>query len=177
MLRKTLSLLLVMCMVLSMVPFTVFADDTVSVIDNENGNDNATPQNNPETKVVTGVAKIGDETYASLAAALAAAQANDTIVLLCDVTVDSKILISKNITVEGNNHKIIANHTNFILETSSDCTFQNVTLDTNNKSKGVKITSGNVVFDNLTIPNSNKSDAITVYGTLTLKTYFKATST
>ena len=105
-----------------------------------------------------------------------AAQAGDTIVLLKDVTLNGKLTVNKNITIDGNGHKIIANHTAFILETASDCTFKNITLDTNNKAKGVKIASGNVVFDSVIIPNSNKSDAITVAGTLTIKNYFKVES-
>ena len=114
--------------------------------------------------------------YETLAAAIDAAQAGETVTLLKDVTLTGKLTISKNITIDGANHKIIANHTYFILETASDCTFKNVTLDTNNKAKGVKIASGSVVFDNVTIPNSNKSDAITVYGSLEIRNYFKVES-
>lgn len=114
--------------------------------------------------------------YATFAEAYAAAQAGDTIELLADVTLTGKLTINKTVTIDGNGHSIIANHTAFILETSADCTFKNITLDTNNKAKGVKIASGNVIFDTVTIPNSNKSDAITVNGSLTLKNYFKATT-
>lgn len=127
--------------------------------------------------IVAPVAKIGETPYATFQAALAAARAGDTITLLDDVTLTGKLTIAEDITIDGNGHSIIANHTAFILETSSDCEFKNVTLDTNNKAKGVKIASGNVIFDNVTIPNSNKSGAITVAGMLTIKNYFKVEST
>ena len=124
------------------------------------------------------ILRNGEEVYCKdLATALSQAQAGDTIVLLADATMSGKITVDKNITIDGGNHKIIANHSAYILETSSSCTIQNVVLDTNNKAKGVKIASGDVIFDNVTIPNSNKSDAITVLGTLTLKTYFNVATT
>ncbi len=121
-------------------------------------------------------AKLGDTFYSTFAEAYAAAKADDTITLLRDVTLTGELLIAKPVTIDGNGHSIVANHTAFILETSSDCEFKNITLNTNNKAKGVKIASGNVTFDNVTIPNSNKSDAITVAGTLTVKNYFKVES-
>ena len=127
--------------------------------------------------IIPAAAKVGDVCYGSFDAAFAAAQAGDTITMLADATLTGKLTVSKAVTIDGNGHSIIANHTVFILETSSDCTFANITLDTNNKAKGVKIASGNVVFDNVTIPNSNKSDAITVNGKLTIKNYFKCEST
>lgn len=115
--------------------------------------------------------------YTSFAEAYAAAQAGDTVHMLTDATMNGKLTVNKAITIDGNGKAIIANHSAFILETSADCTFKDITLDTNNKAKGVKIASGNVVFDNVTIPNSNKSDAITVYGSLTIKNYFSVEST
>ena len=115
----------------------------------------------------------GTTYYDTLNAAYNAAQAGDTIELLTDVKLTGKLTISKAITIDGNGYSIIAEHTSFILETSSDCTIKNVVLDTNNKAKGVKVASGKVVFDTVSIPNSNKSDAITVNGTLTLKNYLK----
>ena len=114
--------------------------------------------------------------FDSFTAAVAAAEAGDTVIMLEDATLSGKLTMSKNITIDGNGHSIIANHTSYILETSADCTFKDITLNTNGKAKGVKIASGNVVFDNVAIPNSNKSDAITVAGTLTLKNYFKVAS-
>lgn len=123
------------------------------------------------------VAQIGKVPYKTFEAAYAAAQPGETIELLADVTLTGKLTVNKAITIDGNDHSIIANHTAFIVETSADCTFKDVTLNTNNKAKGVKIASGNVVFDNVTIPNSNKSDAITVYGTLNIKNYFSVEST
>ncbi len=122
-------------------------------------------------------AKLGDTYYKTFADAYAAADSGDTIELLGDVTLTGKLTVDKAITIDGKGHSIIANHTAFIVETASDCTFKDITLDTNSKSKGVKIASGNVVFDNVTLPNPNKSDAITVLGNLLIKTYFNVGTT
>ena len=126
--------------------------------------------------IVTGEGKQ-TQYFATFAEAYAAAQAGDTVELLGNVTLTGKLTVTEPVTIDGNGFSIIANHTAFILETSADCTFKDITLDTNNMAKGVKIASGNVVFDNVTIPNSNKSDAITVKGSLTIKNYFSVEST
>ncbi len=126
--------------------------------------------------IVTGEGKQ-TKYFATFDEAYKAAQNGDTIELLKDVKLTEKLTVTKPITIDGKGHSIIADHAAFILETSSDCTFKNITLNTNNKAKGVKIASGNVVFENVTIPNSNKSDAITVNGTLTIKEYFSVEST
>ena len=128
-------------------------------------------------KVAAVINTEGTTYYDTLNAAYNAAQAGDTIELLADAKLTGKLTIAKAITIDGNGYSIIADHEYFILETGSDCTIKNVVLDTNNKAKGVKIASGNVVFDTVTIPNSNMSDAITVYGTLTLKNYLKVGTT
>ena len=47
-----------------------------------------------------GVAKIGTAEYATLSEALAAAKANDTIVMLQDVTLDKQAVISKSVTLD-----------------------------------------------------------------------------
>ena len=128
--------------------------------------------------LVEAVATVNGVPYSSFDAAFAAATAGQTLTLLGDVTLSGKLTLDKAITIDGNGHKIIANHTAFILEVSADATVKNVTLDTNNKSKGVKIAGGNATFDNITIPNSNKSDAITIASgaSLTVKTYINVSS-
>ena len=57
------------------------------------------------------VAMIGTQGYATLADAIAAAQAGDTIELLADVSASEVILIGKSITINGNGHTITSSAT------------------------------------------------------------------
>ena len=84
--RKTFSLLLALCMVLTLLPTTAFA--TVAESD---------------------VASIEDTGYATLAEAVEAAQAGDTIKLIKDVSVGAGeyITIDKNVVIDGDGNKII----------------------------------------------------------------------
>ena len=75
--HRLLSMVLSLLMVLSLIPATVFAADE---------------------STTANVAKIGETGYATIAAAVSAAQAGDTITLLADVTAD--VTISKNITLD-----------------------------------------------------------------------------
>lgn len=75
--HRLLSMVLSLLMVLSLIPATVFAADE---------------------STTANVAKIGETGYATIAAAVSAAQAGDTITLLADVTAD--VTISNNITLD-----------------------------------------------------------------------------
>lgn len=82
------------------------------------------------------VAKIGDKKYESLAAAVAAATADQTVLLLADITVAQTILIDKNITINGDGHIITSSVRNnlgafYINTPSSDFTITNAVLDGN----------------------------------------------
>lgn len=79
----------------------VYIDSIVITVDNGN---TPTPSTNE--------AKIGETEYATLAEAIAAAQANDTIVLQKNVTLNSQIVINKAITLDMNG-KTIANTESF----------------------------------------------------------------
>lgn len=83
--KKFFSLILAIVMCLSIMPMTVsIAADT-------------------------DVAAIGDTTYATLAAAVSAASAGDTVTLLTDVT--ENVTIGKSLTIDGANHKYTGNIT------------------------------------------------------------------
>ena len=89
------------------------------------------------------VAKIGEAKYASLAEALAAAQAGDTITLLGDCELVSGIDIDKNITVDGAGYKVYAaNNANDteMFNIRSKVTITNLTFDANHKfSYGIQV--------------------------------------
>lgn len=55
---------------------------------------------------VVPVAQIGETTYGSLADAIAAAQAGDTILLLADATLDAAVTVSKSLTITLDGHSI-----------------------------------------------------------------------
>ena len=140
------------------------------------------------------VAKIGNVGYESLAAAINAAQAGDTITLLQDVKLTGKLTIGKAITIDGNGHSITADETavwytvsgklnikNYKIHllgiNASGIVLKDVVLDCNNNAAGINVyCAQNVVFDNVSIINATKGQAaLTVNGsTVTFKTAFTA---
>ena len=108
--RKTISLVLVAVMLLSMIPLTAFAGthgSNTPIIRIGNA------AQDPETGAVTttSVAKIGATYYTDLAAAIAAAGAGATVTLLDDVTVDSPVVIAagKDIKLDLDGHSLSGN--------------------------------------------------------------------
>ena len=93
--------------------------------------------------IVAPVAKIGETKYTSLAEALAAAQAGDTITLLGNCELVSGIDIDKNITVDGAGYKVYAaNNANKteMFNIRSKVTITNLTFDANHKfSYGIQV--------------------------------------
>lgn len=71
------------------------------------------------------VAQIGDDKFGTLADAIAAAQPNDTITLLDDVTED--VTINKSITLDGGNFKYTGNIS--VSGTTSEVTVKNVNFE------------------------------------------------
>ena len=64
--------------------------------------------------------KIGDKLYDTLAEAVAAAQSDDTITLLDDITASEVILLNKSITIEGNDHEVTSSASRVFRVTASD---------------------------------------------------------
>ena len=73
-------------------------------------------------EVGVAIAKIGNVNYASLAAAIEAAQAGDTIVLVADVTLAETQDISKSLTIDLNGHNITATDARALWIKSGDVT-------------------------------------------------------
>ena len=107
--------------------------------------------------------RIGETGYANLADALAAAGANDTIVLLKDLEVAAQINVTKSVTIEGAGHTIKANNTNgwatndpikhlLNIQNTSNVTVKNLTLDSNNQACGNQaFNATDVTFTNVTM--------------------------
>ena len=120
------------------------------------------------------VAKIGEEYYPSLAAAITAAQQDNTITLLADIAEDVTIN-NKRLTIDGggfNSTGLISTN----ITTAYPLTFQNFNID-GASSYFVKVTGGggNYIFDNCNIKNSsgliytNKSTNIVTIKNLTVE--------
>ena len=110
-----------------------------------------------EASAVTKVAKVGDQEYATLAEAVAAAKDGETVTLLKDAELTETLNINKAITLDGANHKITGKpstgKTSFItVETDGDFTMKNATiLPTSNVEAHPAIdlqVKGKVVVDN-----------------------------
>ena len=96
------------------------------------------------------VAQIGETKYESLTAAISAASAGNTIVLLADI--NENVTVDKKLTIDGDGH----NSTGLISTNKNvTYTFKNFNIDGAN-SYFVKVTGGggNYVFDNCNIKNS-----------------------
>lgn len=92
--RRLLSAFLAVMMVLTMAP-VAFAADGVEPTDGTGS-----------SEVTSAVAKIGDTDYATLQAAVNAANNGDTVQLLTDVLQNSEVCINKDITLDLNGKKI-----------------------------------------------------------------------
>lgn len=95
--RKLCSVLLALCMVLTLLPVSAMAEA-----------DDSAPA---EVPAASNVAKIGDQEYATLADAVEAAESGATITLLNDVALDSTLTLGKNLILDLNGH-VISNGNN-----------------------------------------------------------------
>lgn len=110
--RKLLSVLLTFCLAFSLLPTAALADEGEA-----SGN----------------VAKVGEQGYATLQAAINAAKDGDTVTLLGDAELTETLNITKAITLDGANHKITGKpstgKTSFItVKTDGSFTMANATI-------------------------------------------------
>ena len=96
--RKLCSVLLALCMVLTLLPVSAMADDGAEAGESAPA----------EVPAASNVAKIGDHEYATLAEAVNAAQNGETVTLLSNVTVTKPIEVTKSMTLDLNGHVLTA---------------------------------------------------------------------
>lgn len=84
----------------------VFADGSTSTTVTVNAGENGATVETPEVTAAAAGAKIGDKLYTSFAAAFADAQADATITLLAGVTINSRLDIAQNVTIDLNGQTI-----------------------------------------------------------------------
>ena len=122
--------------------------------------------------------RIGKTGYANLADALAAAGANDTIVLLKDLDVTAQINVTKRVTIEGAGHTIKADNASWLtgnsdkhllnIQDTSNVTVQNLTLDSNNQACGNQaFNATDVTFTNVTMKKSPNAGLLVNRSTVT----------
>ena len=107
------------------------------------------------------IAKIGDTNYASLEAAIKAAQDGATIVLSSDAELSATTNINKSITIDGNGHKLTqsdsfaANGSNAMLDLmgGATVTFKNLTFEGIKNVAIMRTVSANIVMDSCTVQN------------------------
>jgi len=129
---KLLSLLLTLAMLMSMVPVTYAVDETGSdtgTVTTEYGASDAYTTGN-DTAVVQStadVAAIGEKGYATLDAAIEAAEDGATITLLGNTTVETYATLNKSVTINGGSTKYEIKGLKAI--TGSNVTLENVYLN------------------------------------------------
>ena len=118
-----------------------------STIDTDNGA--VVTYENGTYSAASAVAQVGDKTFSSVAYAIKAAQAGQTITLLKDV--NENVTISKSLTFNGNN----LNSKGLFTITNGNVTFKNFKIE-GNSNYFVKVNGGgdNHVFEDCTVTNS-----------------------
>ncbi len=124
------------------------------------------------------VAKIGDTLYATLPAAVEAANSNDTITLLSDVTLSGMLVIQKDLTLDLNGKTLsragsvldLYNNTT-IKNGTINCTYQNSDDPTSTScAVWVNQTANLTVADDVTFNTSNQAFAVAFDGSCTAAT-------
>lgn len=181
--RKFLSVVLCVCMMLTMVPFAFAAGETTeSATTNQSSNSSGSGSG-------SGVVTAGITTEDALKEAIsnAATTENKIVTLGGDIDLTSQLTINTSITLNGNGHTIKANNASWSTDNSSKhlvsieagsnkVAFNDVVFDCNNQADNIQVyKSSDVTFNNITLQNSKSTYAdmivnassVTVTGTLT----------
>ena len=180
--RKFLSVVLCVCMMLTMAPFAFAAGETASVTTNP-------PSSSSGSGSGAGSVTAGITTEDALKEAIsnAATAENKIVTLDGDIDLTSQLTINTSITLNGNGHTIKANNASWSTDNSSkhlvsieagsnEVTFNDVVFDCNSQADNIQVyKSSDVTFNNITVQNSKSTYAdmivnassVTVTGTLT----------
>lgn len=132
-----------------------------------------------------GTLAVGNKGDIKLEASLKYLKEGAILELIDDVTVDKELVVSKNITINGNNHTISVSgnvsdklkdangQDGHLIELTSSSTIKNLILENGNKAKGVNTYGDakayNFNFENVKIKNSIGTGLTVKGGTATLK--------
>lgn len=131
--RKFLSVVLCVCMMLTMAPFAFAAEGDA-------------------------VAKIGDTPYETLQAAITAANDSDTIILQQNVTIPSVLSIDKNITIDLNQQTVTGSGSR-IFETSGEVTLKNGTIIAADRGSAIR-SHNKLSLENVSITGAAKTSSL-----------------
>lgn len=181
--RKFLSVVLCVCMMLTMAPFAFAEGETTeSATTNQSSNSSGSGSG-----TVTPTAGITTEDALRTAITKAATAENKIVTLDDDIALTSQLTINTSITLNGNGHTIKANNASWSTDNSSkhlvsieagsnEVTFNDVVFDCNSQADNIQVyKSSDVTFNNITVQNSKSTYAdmivnassVTVTGTLT----------
>ena len=181
--RKFLSVVLCVCMMLTMAPFAFAEGETTeSATTNQSSNSSGSGSG-----TVTPTAGITTEDALRTAITKAATAENKIATLDDDIALTSQLTINTSITLNGNGHTIKANNASWSTDNSSKhlvsieagsnkVAFNDVVFDCNNQADNIQVyKSSDVTFNNITLQNSKSTYAdmivnassVTVTGTLT----------
>lgn len=181
--RKFLSVVLCVCMMLTMAPFAFAEGETTeSATTNQSSNSSGSGSG-----TVTPTAGITTEDALRTAITKAATAENKIVTLDDDIALTSQLTINTSITLNGNGHTIKANNASWSTDNSSKhlvsieagsnkVAFNDVVFDCNNQADNIQVyKSSDVTFNNITLQNSKSTYAdmivnassVTVTGTLT----------
>lgn len=185
--RKFLSIVLCVCMMLTMAPFAFAAGET-GISETEIVTTNP-PSSSSGSGSGSGVVTAGITTEDALKEAIsnAATAENKIVTLDGDIDLTSQLTINTSITLNGNGHTIKANNASWSTDNSSKhlvsieagsnkVAFNDVVFDCNNQADNIQVyKSSDVTFNNITLQNSKSTYAdmivnassVTVTGTLT----------
>lgn len=185
--RKFLSVVLCVCMILTMAPFAFAAGET-GISETEIVTTNP-PSSSSGSGSGSGVVTAGITTEDALKEAIsnAATAENKIVTLDGDIDLTSQLTINTSITLNGNGHTIKANNASWSTDNSSKhlvsieagsnkVAFNDVVFDCSNQADNIQVyKSSDVTFNNITLQNSKSTYAdmivnassVIVTGTLT----------
>lgn len=185
--RKFLSVVLCVCMMLTMAPFAFAAGET-GISETEIVTTNP-PSSSSGSGSGSGVVTAGITTEDALKEAIsnAATAENKIVTLDGDIDLTSQLTINTSITLNGNGHTIKANNASWSTDNSSKhlvsieagsnkVAFNDVVFDCSNQADNIQVyKSSDVTFNNITLQNSKSTYAdmivnassVIVTGTLT----------
>ena len=185
--RKFLSVVLCVCMMLTMAPFA-FATGETGISETEIVTTNP-PSSSSGSGSGSGVVTAGITTEDALKEAIsnAATAENKIVTLDGDIDLTSQLTINTSITLNGNGHTIKANNASWSTDNSSKhlvsieagsnkVAFNDVVFDCSNQADNIQVyKSSDVTFNNITLQNSKSTYAdmivnassVIVTGTLT----------
>lgn len=169
--KKLVSILLIICMLMTLMPTWALADDEPEPVLTQLTNEPSSTKNRlasvvptsneqgPVGKSASPVAKIGTVEYTSLADAIAKAQEGEIITLTADATLQAPVQLSKNITIQSadGNHYTISPAADFSIPAGvknallyvhgGTITLKNVTIDADEKCRAIVADAGKLTLD------------------------------